>query len=258
MSRANVVETSGPPWSIDGLAALTGVPSRTIREYKTLGLLPAPARAGRVGMYGPEHRERLELVGRLQARGYSLAGIKDLLAAWQHGRSLAELVGAGPFDEAPTSFTGAQLAQRLPALAEPGALAGAEAAGLIQRDRDGRWVVRSDALLTLVADLIDVGVSVTSALDAVAALRAQTRDQANLLAELFVAGVWREHDFEAALAFALRARPLISQAVASLVADALGSALLRIASLGNDPALTDLVAKLRVGVIHEVPEEERP
>ena len=79
--------------TIDELAARTGVPTRTIREYQTLGLVPAPERRGRVGIYRSAHVHRLELIGRLQDRGYSLAGIGDLLTSWQEGHELTDLLG---------------------------------------------------------------------------------------------------------------------------------------------------------------------
>ena len=75
-------------WSIDELAALVGVPTRTVREYRTLGLIEAPRKEGRVGRYDQSHRQRLELIARLQERGYSLAAIRDLCAASASGRSL--------------------------------------------------------------------------------------------------------------------------------------------------------------------------
>src|SRR5438105_13468279 len=79
--------------TIDDLARLAGLPVRTIREYQTLRILPPPRRAGRIGLYGAEHRERLRLIDRLQRRGYSLAGIKDLLEAWDSGANLPSLPG---------------------------------------------------------------------------------------------------------------------------------------------------------------------
>jgi len=82
------------------------------------------------------------------------------------------------------------------------------------------------------------------------ALRALTQQQAAVLADLFVGHVWRHNEPDDALAFARRARPLISQSVASLVADALGAELLRIASQQPDSALTDLVTQLRVGIVN--------
>jgi DNA-binding transcriptional MerR regulator len=57
------------------LARQTGVPARTIRFYIARGLLPPPARAGRGACYGPEHREGLARIKRLQARGLTLAEI---------------------------------------------------------------------------------------------------------------------------------------------------------------------------------------
>jgi DNA-binding transcriptional MerR regulator len=242
---------SSSQWGIDEFATRTGVPTRTIREYKTLGLLPAPTRVGRVGMYGGDHQRRLELIGRLQARGYSLAGIKDLLEAWARGRSLAELVGDGPFDEAPSAFTRAQVVRRIPALDSDDAFAAAEAAGLVHRGGDDRWLVRSDALLTLVADLIDAGAPLRQALDTVRELHARTRDQGTVLADVFVSAVWQHHDRDTSIEFARRARPLISQAVASLVADALAVALRRRAYADDDTELLELVEQLRVGRINE-------
>ena len=62
------------------LAEQTGVPERTIRYYIARGLLPPPIRAGRGACYGPEHREALERIRRLQARGLTLAEIARRLA----------------------------------------------------------------------------------------------------------------------------------------------------------------------------------
>lgn len=78
---------------IEGLAAETGVSTRNIRAYQSLGLLPPPTLSGRVGLYGPEHAERLRAIARLQQRGFSLAGVRELLQALETGRSLAELIG---------------------------------------------------------------------------------------------------------------------------------------------------------------------
>jgi len=79
--------------TIEDLAAQTGLPFTTIRMYQHKGLLPPPERRGRVGYYGAPHRARLELIGHLQERGYSLAAIKDLVDTWQEGRSLTQILG---------------------------------------------------------------------------------------------------------------------------------------------------------------------
>src|SRR3954447_4702107 len=57
---------SGDEFTIDELAARTGMTVRTVRFYATEGLLPAPERRGRVAYYGAPHRMRLELIRTLQ------------------------------------------------------------------------------------------------------------------------------------------------------------------------------------------------
>ena len=82
--------------SVDELARRAGLPTRTIREYQTMGLLPSPERRGRVGIYRVAHLQRLQLIGRLQDRGYSLAGIRDLLTSWTDGDELTDILGLSP------------------------------------------------------------------------------------------------------------------------------------------------------------------
>src|SRR6266704_4620271 len=115
---------TGEPLTIDDLARQVQLPVRTIREYHTMRLLPPPERAGRLGLYGRRHVQRLQLITRLQRRGYSLAGIRDLLGAWESGTDLTTLLGVGggqaPLDETPLRLTRAELLERLPALEEAG------------------------------------------------------------------------------------------------------------------------------------------
>src|SRR5690349_9973278 len=86
----------GGGWmTIEELSTRSGVTTRNIRAYQGRGLLPAPiARAGRrSAFYTAEHLARLRLVDRLQRRGFSLAGIADLLQAWGEGKSLEQVLG---------------------------------------------------------------------------------------------------------------------------------------------------------------------
>src|SRR5215469_7063125 len=156
--------------TIDDLARQALIPVRTIREYHTMRLLPPPERQGRVGIYGSAHVQRLELITRLQRRGYSLAGIRDLLQAWEDGTGLTALLGIEPgqaLDETPLQLSRAELAQRFPALSGQ-ALGKAESAGLIQPGEDG-YVVRSPALLALVADGTAAGLPLSDMLEIAAA-----------------------------------------------------------------------------------------
>lgn len=147
--------------SIDELARQTGLPVRTIREYQSVGVLPAPERRGRVGIYRPSHLSRLELIARLQRRGYSLAGIRDLLASWRHGADLGEVLGLAPdelvhIDEPGMPATIDQLARLLPALV-PGRLAELVATGVVQECGPDRYCVPSPSLLQLTVDLQGAG-----------------------------------------------------------------------------------------------------
>jgi len=74
-----------PAWRIDDLAQRAGVIVDTIRYYQREGLLPPAERAGRANVYGPAHLERLERIKELQARRFSLAAIKALLADEREG-----------------------------------------------------------------------------------------------------------------------------------------------------------------------------
>ena len=52
--------------TIDELAHLSALPSRTIRFYNTQGLLPAPVMQGRVAYYDDEHLVVLNIIKQLK------------------------------------------------------------------------------------------------------------------------------------------------------------------------------------------------
>jgi DNA-binding transcriptional MerR regulator len=81
-------------FTVDELAQRAGTRTSTVRLYQNRGLLPPPEVRGRVGYYSPAHLARLRIIDRLQARGFSLAAIKDLLDNWSRGASLADILGA--------------------------------------------------------------------------------------------------------------------------------------------------------------------
>src|SRR5687768_12973289 len=147
--------------TIDDLAARTAVPTRTIREYQTLGLVPSPERRGRVGVYRPAHVHRLDLIGRLQERGYSLAGIKDLFTAWQEGHELTDLLGVEPdelvhIDEPGAPATVDQLTRLLPHLV-PDHFDDVLEVGLVDRTGSDRYCIPSPSLLQLTVDALAAG-----------------------------------------------------------------------------------------------------
>jgi DNA-binding transcriptional MerR regulator len=65
------------------LAAEAGFPERTIRFYISRGLVDPPLRGGRRAAYGEKHKDRLEFIRAMQARGMMLAEIAHASAADQ-------------------------------------------------------------------------------------------------------------------------------------------------------------------------------
>src|SRR5215831_186557 len=76
---------AAPEYTIDELAQVSEVPSRTIRFYQSKGALPRPQIRGRVAFYGPAHVERLKLIASLQDRGLRIDAIRDLVARIDKG-----------------------------------------------------------------------------------------------------------------------------------------------------------------------------
>ncbi|HVL33834.1 MAG TPA: MerR family transcriptional regulator [Actinomycetota bacterium] len=66
-------------YRVDQLAAACDVSVDTVRFYQSKGLLPAPARRGRVAVYGPDHLKRLRKIRSLQSRGLTLSVIRRVI-----------------------------------------------------------------------------------------------------------------------------------------------------------------------------------
>jgi DNA-binding transcriptional MerR regulator len=79
-------------WTIDELAARSGISVRTIRFYAGKGLIPPPQLRGRTGLYGEDHLARLELVSELSGLGFTLAAIEGFLERIPPSAGAAELV----------------------------------------------------------------------------------------------------------------------------------------------------------------------
>lgn len=78
-------------YTVDELAALTGMTVRTTRYYAGLGLLPPPVRRGRMAYYSAQHKARLELIRALQDHGFTLAAIEKYLARIPSDASVDDL-----------------------------------------------------------------------------------------------------------------------------------------------------------------------
>lgn len=243
--------------TIDDLARQVQLPVRTIREYHTMRLLPPPERRGRLGLYDDRHVQRLHLITRLQRRGYSLAGIRDLLGAWESGTDLTTLLGVdesqAALDETPLRLTRAELFQRLPAL-DPAALSRARQAGLVRPYGEDHFVVRSPALLSLVADWVGAGVPLDDTLDLIEVLADDLGNLARTLADLIIERIWEPVPATSRAGelpnLLRRGRPLLLQGTASTLADRLGAALAERAETTSDGGrLRAALDEIRVGAV---------
>lgn len=161
----------GAEYRIDELARLAGTTVRNVRAYQDRGLLPPPRRQGRVGLYGEVHLARLRLLGQLLERGYTLSNIRELLAAWESGQDVGDLLGLEAALAAPWSYDVPTLVgvEELAAMFgdTPPDAAGIERSvelGILEPAGDG-YLVRKPRMLRAGAELVGVGVPLHAALD---------------------------------------------------------------------------------------------
>jgi len=185
-------------FTIDELARLVGLPSSTLRLYRTRGLLPPPQRRGRSAFYGPGHVARVGLIGRLQDRGFSLLSIADLVQQWEEGRSLDELLGleqgipGAAQPSAELRLTPAELAARFASSdLTPEVLSQVVTMGLVEFDDEGMVVIRNPVFLEVGTALVELGFPITEVLDEAATLQAEMTLVAERFAAMFDRYIWR-------------------------------------------------------------------
>ena len=188
--------------TIDELARSAGTKVSTIRLYQQRGLLPPPAIEGRVGFYDDAHLARLRLIADLQARGYSLAAIRELADTWESGRDLDALLGIeraltgdeGSATREPVHIDRAELERRFPDLvADPSLAPRFEALDLIRAPGPAKpaGVVEIDAgFLEIGTMLHGLGVPLGEMLDEFERVQAFATGTARRYVELFERFVW--------------------------------------------------------------------
>jgi DNA-binding transcriptional MerR regulator len=219
---------------IDTLAQRAGTTVRTVRMYQERGILPPPARQGRRASYGEEHLIRLRLVQRLADRGYSLAAIKDLTAAWDAQHGLDHVLGlegavAEPLQtEPPRRYTAEELAVLFPDDEDLSGLNRAIEIGLLVVDGE-EFVAPNPGMVDVGLQLSRAGMPLAVALDLADRTMRAADDLAERFVTAFVEHIWAP--FEAAgepdadvpaMAKEIREqRALAVKAVASVVAHAM-------------------------------------
>lgn len=190
-----------PRYTVEELAAATGMTVRNIREHQTRGLLPPPLIEGRKGFYDDRHLARLRLIRELQDEGLNLQGIDWLLrqAPPDAADEVAKLKHAlfSPWgDEEPVTYTTAEVAARLGGPVPDRIAARATDLGLVTPVGEDEWEVRSPRLLDVGAELAELGVPLDAALDILAALDERAKQIADLFTELFLDRIWGPFDAE--------------------------------------------------------------
>ena len=157
-------------YTIDELAALTGVPSRTIRFYQAKGVLPAPRKQGRVAIYGESHADRLKVVSELQDKGLRLRAIRDVVTRPDvDGQAIQEWLGVGKrmgwSQNVPQLLTEAQIRELL---GEPkaGTISRLARKGAFEIQGEGanaRYLVKSPGLLKIAVALEEAGIDLETA-----------------------------------------------------------------------------------------------
>lgn len=220
---------------IDELARRAGTTSRNIRAYQSKGLLAPPSLSGRTGLYDEQHLSRLQLIARLQDRGFALSAIKELLAAWDQGASLKDVLGfedvlTAPWsDETPLAMSLEQLQEWFPEILEDHSLLD-RAVDLQLLLREGSsFTAPSPKLIRVGAELVKAGIPLAAVLDQAEALRVDTDTIAARFVDLFTEHVWevflsgrsRLADLQEVTGVLERLRPLASESVHAFLAQAM-------------------------------------
>jgi DNA-binding transcriptional MerR regulator len=184
-------ESEAPEYTIDELASVARVPSRTIRFYQAKGALMPPEIKGRVAFYGKPHLERLKLIAQLQDKGLRIDAIGELVASIDRGEvALAEWLGveqqvqASWANDRPRTVSEEELYE-LAGSRRPGLIADIVRARLAERTGDV-YLVRSPALLAQAVKLEHAGVDLETAAEGSSLLRKHMKRAAGDLVDLFV------------------------------------------------------------------------
>lgn len=237
--RAASRGTPQSEFSIDELARAGNSTVRNVRAYQDRGLLPPPQRRGRNGIYTQDHLARLRLIGRLLERGYTLANIAELIAAWEQGRDLYQLMGlesqlTRPWsDETSATISLIELAKAFGGNYRPSDLARALELGIVERD-GLRFRVPSPKMLAVGSEIVKMGIPLRELLNIVGGLRKNVERVADELIQVAVQSIDRygdglppAEDVPRLAGMIGRLRPLADKAIESEVSRAMERALSR-------------------------------
>ncbi|GAA2748386.1 MULTISPECIES: MerR family transcriptional regulator [Kitasatospora] len=185
--------------TVDELAARAGVTVRTLRFYSTKGLLPPPELGPRrVGLYGPEHLGRLELIEELQRQGLTLAAIERYLAQLPEDINSLDLaihraLVASWTPETAEETTREQVERRVGRPLSDEDLDRLAAMGALHRTADPEVFKTDPGLLPLGLRIMDVPIPLETLVAARAVVRLHSQATAHDLHRLFRETVWKPY-----------------------------------------------------------------
>jgi DNA-binding transcriptional MerR regulator len=186
-------------YRVQDLARLAGTSVRNIRAYRERGLLAAPELTGRTGWYDDAHLARLRLITRLLERGYTLAAIRDLLAAWERDRPLPEVLGVEQLltrplaPDEPWVASVSEIAAAAGVAVEDLPLPRLQELGLVEVDGD-QVVVLLPSLLDSIGRLSGIGLPLPVVLDLAATMATSFVDLAQHLVASVTAALYPTTD----------------------------------------------------------------
>ena len=185
-------------FTIEQLAARTGLTVRNIRSHVTRGLLPPAHLKGRTGFYGPEHVARLQLITGLQQQGFNLAAINKLVsgpAAPTADETVAfyrTALGAW-LTERPEAWDETELAAQFGIAPDPDVLDRLRTLGILERMEDGRVRVLNPAIIRVGRQLAELGYGLDDLLAVLRVLMQHSRSVADAFVQMFLDVQWKDY-----------------------------------------------------------------
>jgi DNA-binding transcriptional MerR regulator len=180
-----------PEYTIDELAAVARVPSRTIRFYQSRGALMPPEIRGRVAYYLQAHVDRLKLIAQLQDRGLRIDAIRDLLVSIDRGEvdlavwlGIEQQVQTPWVNDKPRTVSEEEVYE-LAGSRRAGLIADLVRRGMLERHGDV-YLTQSPALLSIALKLEAAGIDLGTVAQAWDILRKHVGRTASELVEVFI------------------------------------------------------------------------
>lgn len=180
-------------FTIDELAAHTGLTPRNIRLYQTRGLISPPSKRGRIAVYDEGHLERLQLIQQMIADGMSRDLIQRVLTApaaeAQDLLRLREAVVQGsPQRTEPQIVSVAELRERFGD--DVAALGAAIEAGILEARSDGTFAITNPELTRIAERAFALGIPLAAILEIDRFARTQVEQAAEFFVEVMRRHIW--------------------------------------------------------------------